>query len=255
MDSDTIFWIANGELVSSLESLGLEAWDEASLLDRKGMVRVSIGREGTSIRWSVFSGNWSSLYFAMDWLLNRPIPITLHYYLSGWFTERFTDADAARQRIHSIMAKSDVHLMTRTFISGVRPNESTYIPDLLERALTKGAVDPEQSIDCRFDPQIERFKVNRIGDQTPIARLWGITPVSYPCINGGSYDQKVSEIYPEVIRSGLPHYDHVYAAMTSKNSTVKWIPYQRVVLPRRFSDGQQGVTVISEVCPVDIKVV
>ena len=86
-------------------------------------------------------------------------------------------------------------------------------------------------------------------------RLWGVTPVSYPCINGGSYDQIVSEIYPSVIRTGLPHYDHVYAAMTSKDSAVKWIPYQRVILPKLFAEGQRGVTVVSEVCPVDINVV
>ena len=82
----------NGELVEELDRVGLEGWDEAALLDRKGVVRVTAGTQGTTIRWSVFSGNWSSLYFAMDWLLNRPGPITLQYYLMGWFIETFKES-------------------------------------------------------------------------------------------------------------------------------------------------------------------
>lgn len=255
LSDDNLHWVANGEIVNSLDQLGLEAWDEASLLDRKGLVRLKTDEKGTTVRWSVFAGNWSSLYFVMDWLLHQPRPITLQYYLVGWFIETLDDAVTARGRIHAIMAKSDLHLQSRTFVRSVNPKESTYIPDILGDALTHSPVSPDYSIDCMFDPEDERFKVKRIGTHTPIARLWGVTPVSYPCINGGSYDQIVSEIYHKVIQTGQPHYDHVYAAMTSKASAVRWIPYQRVILPQQFSDGQKGVRVVSEICPVDIKVV
>ncbi len=255
MSAEQSYWVANGEFVESLEKLGLQAWDEASLLERKGFVRLMVGHNGTTIRWSVFAGNWASLYFVIDWLLTKPAPITLEYFLVGWFSETVADPIAARERIQEIIAKSDIHLMSRTFVKSVNPNNAVFIPDLLQDALSKKPIMDDNSVDCLYDPNDDRFKVNRIGTQTPIARLWGVTPVSYPCINGGSYDQIVSEIYHTVLKTGLAHYDHVYAAMTSKESAVKWIPYQRVILPQNFADGQKGVRVVSEVCPVDIKVV
>ena len=46
-----------------------------------------------------------------------------------------------------------------------------------------------------------------------IAKLWGLNPVSYPCLIGHSYDEAVSRAYPLVTRTGDPHYDHIYAAM------------------------------------------
>jgi hypothetical protein len=252
--TDKLYWIANGELIDSLAKIGLESWDEAALLDRKGLVRVTTGPQGTTVRWSVFAGNWSSLYFAMDWLLNQQAPITLQYYLMGWFIETMKDPHAARQRIHSIMSKSDVHLQSRTFVKEVPP-AGFVIPDLLGDAMETRNIDDSYSIDCVYDEASSRFKVTRIGENSMIAHLWGIEPVSYPCINGGSYDQVVSAIYPEVIRTGMPAYTHVYAAMAFPNSPVRWFPYQRVILPKRFADGEKGVTVVSKAEPVDIEIV
>jgi len=33
------------------------------------------------------------------------------------------------------------------------------------------------------------------------------------------------------------------------------VPYQRVVLPRVFRDGSRGVRVVSQIAPVDIRVI
>ena len=255
MSDDNLHWVANGEIVSSLDKLGLEGWDEASLLDRKGLVRLTADGDGTTVRWSVFSGNWSSLYFVMDWLLHQPTPITLQYYLVGWFSETLNDPFTARERIHAIMAKSDVHLQSRTFVKPVAPDATTFIPDILGEALEHVTVQPDYSVDLVQDPGDSRFKITRIGSKSTIAKVWGLEPVSYPCINGGSYDQIVSEIYPHVIQTGQAHYGHVYAAMSFPNSPIKWFPYQRVILPQRFANGQAGVTVLSEFSKVDISII
>jgi hypothetical protein len=87
------------------------------------------------------------------------------------------------------------------------------MPPLLQDAWGDKAVKPDYSIDCVHDDSDDRFKVMRIGPGSPIAKLWGIFPVSYPCLMGNPYDQVVSEVYPEVVRTGEPHYGHVYAAM------------------------------------------
>ena len=152
------------------------------------------------------------------------------------------------------MSKSDVHLQSRTFVKQVDPGIVS-IPDLLGDVMAAQSADDTYSIDCKFDTDTSRFKVTRIGENSMIAHLWGIEPVSYPCINGGSYDQVVSAVYPEVIRTGEPVYSHVYAAMAFPNSPVRWFPYQRVILPKRFADGEKGVTVVSKADQVDIEIV
>ena len=62
----------------------------------------------------------------------------------------------------------------------------------------------------------------------------------------------MSRIYPQVSRTGEPHYDHIYAAMATPNGEVVWFPYQRVVLPLREGRNKKGVRVITELAKVDI---
>ena len=97
------------------------------------------------------------------------------------------------------------------------------------------------SIDCAYDPSSQRYRVTRVGPQSTIAKLWGLNPVSYPCLIGHSYDEAVSRAYPQVTRSGEPHYDHIYAAMASARGDVVWVPYQRVVLPLAQGRRARGV--------------
>ncbi len=58
-----------------------------------------------------------------------------------------------------------------------------------------------------------------------------------------------------MVATGQPHYDHVIAAMTTPNGSVVWFPYQRVVLPHYLPDGRKGVSVVSQVARVDIRLV
>ena len=132
--------------------------------------------------------------------------------------------------------------------------ESTH-PPLLRNALKDRTVLPDFSIDCVLDEVHKRFRVGRIGSETPIAKVYGFHPVSYPCINGLSYDYLVSEAYGKVVATGQPHYDHVIAAMTTPDGSVVWFPYQRVILPYSLPDGRRGVSVVSQVARVDIKIV
>ena len=248
-------WIDQGRVTEDLPSIDAGTDDENLALHRRGLVKVMFSQEaGTIVSWTVFSPNWSSLYYMMECLHLYPAPYHLHYYLAGWFSETIADARQARDRIHALIAKSDVHLLTRTYLKQAEPDPKI-MPPLLQDAWGDKAVKPDYSIDCVHDDHDDRFKVMRIGPGSPIARLWGIFPVSYPCLTGNPYDQVVSEVYPHVVKTGEPHYGHVYAAMALPNRQVRWMPYQRVVLPHRFPDGRKGVTVISELTPVDIQVV
>ena len=249
------FWIDQGRVVEELPSADGGVASEDIAMHRRGAVKVTVGQGGgTTVMWAVFAPNWTSLYYLMECLRLYPPPYHLQYYLAGWFSETIAESRLARDRIHSLVAKSDVHLLARTYVKEAEPDPKL-MPPLLQDAWGDRAVKPDYSIDCVHDDNDDRFKVMRIGPGSPIAKLWGIFPVSYPCLMGNPYDQVVSEIYPQVVRTGEPHYGHVYAAMSLPDRQVRWMPYQRVVLPHRFPDGRMGVTVISEVSPVDIRIV
>lgn len=249
-----VSWIARGRIVAPPEVDGAEPVSEDHLLEREGMVRIRHGLDGTEIKWSVFAANWSSLYFVLEWIESYPGPFTLKYYLVGWFEEHVETANEARDRIEIILAKSDIHLTQRTFIRAADPSRRD-MPPLLRNALVDKTALPDHSIDCIYDEAHNRYRVDRIGSETPIAKVFGFHPVSYPCINGLTYDQMVSEAYGQVVSTGQPHYDHVIAAMTTPHGSVVWFPYQRVILPRKRGDGSKGVSVVSQVARVDIRIV
>lgn len=249
------FWISNGRLVPKPQAEDGVAIPELVLLDRQGLVKVTVDATGATLKWHGFSASWSSLYFAKEWLCTFNGPYTLKFYFSGWFTETIADADMARNRIDELICKSDLHLSSRVYVRSVNA-EGRQLPAVLRDALETGHPRPEFSIDCSIEEESGRVKVERIGSSSAIARLWGMSPVSSPCLSGTSYDKAVSAAYREVLKTGEPHYDHIVAAMMGPDGEVSWIPYQRIVTPGPKLRGRRRlVSVVSEISPVDIAVV
>ncbi len=249
------FWIANGLLVARPDGPGEAGLPDRVLLDRKNVVKATVGEDGVTIKWHVAAANWASLHFVKAWIGARTGPFTLRYYLSGWFTETLDEVQSARDRIATIMAKSDVHLSSRVYTREFDP-AAHQLPEGLRACFEAGEAPAENSIDCSIDDASGRVKVERIGSHSPIAKLWGMSPVSTPCLSGTSYDTVVSRAYADVLRTGKPHYDHIYAAMMGPDGEVDWIPYQRLVMRHPASRGRRRlVSVVSEITPVEIAVV
>jgi hypothetical protein len=247
------FWISNGQLVPPKEAG--TSLPERLIPDGDNIVKIVADDSGTAVRWHGFGANWASLFFAKEWIARFPGPYTLHYYFSGWFTETIADPVEARARIDTLIAKSDLNLSSRVYIQSFDP-ETRKLPELIRRTLDAGEAPAEASIDCSLDFDTGRVKVERIGAQSAIAQLWGLSPVSTPCLSGTTYDKAVSAAYAEVLHTGRPHYDHIYAAMAGRDGEIAWIPYQRVVMPHAKRRGRARlVSVVSEVTPVEIAVV
>jgi len=245
-----VHWILNGRVQPAPE--GAEGPGvERDLLLRHGFVKITESGSGTTLRWGMFAANWASLYFAAEWVHGALGPFHLQYYSAGWFNERYDYAHGASDRIHHLIHKSDVHLSQTVYIRSA-PDQRNDVPPILQQALRNNAADEDCSIDCRYDPAANAFRVARVGRQSTIARLWGVNPVSYPCLSGHSYDRAVSRVYPHVTRTGAPHHDHIYAAMASVAGDVVWVPYQRVVLPLRNGRETGAVRIVAELARVDI---
>lgn len=245
----SVRWVGNGGFLPPSDAPFADE-DDRALIHRRGLVQVVLGREGVTLRWSLFAAGWSSLYAISEWVLGLRGPFQLQYYAAGWFNERYDDRWIVSRRIEHLIHKSDVHLSQRIYIHQA-PEAGPDAPSILRRALREKAADEACSIDCLYDEDLRCFRVVRVGAQSTIAKLWGLNPVSYPCLSGHSYDLAVSRAYPLVAQSGEPHYDHIYAAMASSRGDVVWVPYQRVVLPFG-AGGKRGVRVVTELAKVDI---
>ena len=253
VDTETT-WIISGQMMRERpEQGGLPAGDEA-LIHRYGALRVTSGPLGTEVRWATFTPCFASVIYVSSILCDLTAPIMLRYFLSGWFEELYQSAAEAGQRMLEVVVRGEIHLMRRVFIRAFEPVVAD-MPKLLHDVWIDGKADPDHSVDCIYEGSSGRFRVERIGPLSNLARLWGLAPVSYPCSNGNSYGRAVSEAYAEVMRSGRPHYDHVYAAMQTPDGNSVWIPYQRVILPMPRARGQTGVSVVTEGARVGFTIV
>ena len=223
-------------------------------IGRKGAVKIVETPEGTEIKWMLFAANWASLYYLAETVHLFSGPYTLRYFLSGWFTETVDSAVEVRMRIEQLIAKSDVHLCQHTFVKQIDPS-TTRVPHVLRDTLDDMKALPEFSVDCVYDEDTDQFIVTRVGAQSTLAKLYGMSPVSTPCLTGNTYDQIISAAYSQVVEDDEPYYDHVISAMVFPDHSVSWLPYQRVILPHRFPDGNIGVSVVTERAEVDIKVI
>lgn len=253
-ESCEIVWFLAGKTMSERPEEGNQPVGDEALLHRYGGVRIVTGALGTEMRWATFAPCIASLTFASEMLSDFATPYVLRYFLYGWFEEDFDTASRARRRIFDIMKRSDIHLMRRVFIRSFEPVVAR-MPLLLHNTWIDGQADPESSVDCIYEPSSGRFHVERIGAASSLARHWGMAPVSYPCSTSNSYGRAVSEAYTDVLRSGRPRYDHVYAAMQKVDGTVVWAPYQRIILPLLRSRGRPGVTVVTESAKVGFTIV
>lgn len=247
----SVHWVFNGRIIPDFDDTEAASLDERDLLKRRGYVKIAEEEQGITIRWSMFCANWASLVLVSEVVRSGYGPFHLQYYSAGWFNERHESPAGAADRIEQLIQKSDVHLSQTVYIQKAGEGRGD-VPALLQKALRNNAIEEDFSIDCTFDPSSQKFRVERLGAQSTIAQLWGLNPVSYPCLTGHSYDHAVSQAYPEVTRTGEPHYDHIYAAMASARGDVVWVPYQRVVLPLQQGRYRKAVRVVTQLAKVDI---
>jgi DNA-binding transcriptional regulator YdaS (Cro superfamily) len=195
--------------------------------------------------------NWASLMLAAKLTAACAAPFSLKYFNSGWFKELLPDVASCEERIETLMAKSDIRFSERAYTKVVVP-DLNFIPAALKRALETGDAPDSISVVCSVELEREATHVEHVGKESLIARIWGVSPNSYPCLNGHNYDRAVSPEYFRVIETGRAHYDHVLASMVRPNGELHWLAYHRVILPD-FKEVRKRVRIVSELAPVDIQ--
>ena len=246
-----VMWVRDGAFIARpLKDNGSDYQDK-TLIDHFGLVRIESGLHGSEVKWNMSCPNWASLMLAASVLPACAAPYTLRYFNAGWFAEHVNDATEAADRIESLIFKSDVRLSDRAYTAVVVP-DFKIVPQPLKAALNSGSAPDQMSVVCTVEPERESCQVDHVGKESLIARIWGVSPNSYPCLNGHSYDRAVTPEYFKVVNTGKPHYDHVLASMVRPNGEQHWIGYHRVILPEP-SSARKRVRVISELAPVQIQ--
>lgn len=245
------YWVHRGNLEPYVGGGDLSLEDEDRLL-RNGSVRLTTGELGTEIKWVVNSPCYTSLFKAIQWLPAAKPPYILRFFAIGWFEEVCGTPELAVMRVEQLLARGDRHFTSRVFIEQHSPAEKA-MPEVLQSAMQGNRLADEFAVDCSFDPDNHTFKIERIGPQSAIGRVWGTYPTSYPCQVEGSFGDPVNATYEDVLRTGKPRYDHILAALRLPDNALHWVPYQRVVVPRLIN-GKNGVVVFAQITRVDIQV-
>jgi hypothetical protein len=245
-------WIKGGQLLEPPKDINGVPLADRELLFKHDFVKVECGHGGTHCKWVMFGANWLSLYFVKEFIAGMIEPFTLEFFNAGWFSEKFDTALEARKRLEQLISKSDVRFSTRTFTRSFEP-QKTVMPKQLHDFWLAGEIDEESAVYCSVEEDREQTQVEYIGENSALAKVWGVSPVSYPCRSGHSYDRVVSKSYFEVVKTNRPHYDHVLAAMVRPDGVVQWLGYHRLILPHPTVFGRlPTVAVACEFAEVDI---
>lgn len=249
-----VFWIKDGALVERPLRPDGSDFSERVLLDHFHMVKILSTDNGTSIKWCMGSANWTSLLFALTFLRVSMAPYTITYMNMGWISEQFETAEEVMDRVEALLCKSDVHFSQRTYTRAFSTDDKA-MPEKLRAILDKGDAADDESVTCVIDMNKDSSSVERVGKKSVVGKIWGVSPVSFPCLSGNTYDRIVSRSYFEAVRIGRPVYDHVLAVMVKPDGEHHWVGYQRVIIPD-LSEGrlsQRHVRVVSELAPVNIR--
>jgi hypothetical protein len=245
-------WVHFG-ILEPISTLNSDTPQEEDAFFKAGSIRLTTGDLGTEVKWVVNSPCVTSLFKAIQWIESARAPFILRFFAVGWFEEVYREPRAAIRRIEQVLARGDRHFTGRVFIKESSENAAS-IPDVMKDALLGQGVSPEYSVDCTLDENCNMFRVERVGPKSAIGRVWGTITSSHPCQSAGSYGDPVNETYADVLKSNRPRYDHVLAALRLPDNALHWVPYHRVVFPRRNAKGEIGVVVVSQIAKVDIQV-
>jgi hypothetical protein len=246
-------WVQQGKIVPLKGAQIHYSHEEEERMLQSGSVRLTTGELGTEVKWHVTSPCVASLFTAMQWVAGVRAPFILRFFAVGWFEEVYREPAAAVARMEQVLARGDRHFTGRVFIQQATL-ESALLPDVLKAALEGQPVPPDYAVDCTYDENSHAFRVDRVGAKSAIGRVWGTFTTSHPCQSEGSYGDPVNATYDDVLRTGKPRYDHVLAALRLPDNALHWVPYHRVVFPKRTGRNEHSVEVISQIARVDIQV-
>lgn len=199
---------------------------------------ISVRAEGnvTSVRWDPRYPDTASIATAVEKIYEANSATNLIFYKDGWFRETFPGPHAAVERFHAIHTLKDVAISKAGFIKN-RPFDPDTLPPLIKLMMRFPRVFKDYAIEAIFDENNEDYPITYAGPKCATAKILGTDWLNDPDLDLGTqnqaWDREVTRPFGEVLSSWKPRYDQVLAALARPGGEPVWVPYHRVVLPRR----------------------
>jgi hypothetical protein len=248
------FWVRDGRLVGRIKRADGTDFSDKAQLEHFSAVKIDVDANGTTLQWHMASANWASLLYAVTFLKTLPSPYRMMYFNMGWIEETAADVNRLATRIEQLICKSDIHFSQRIYTKEENISLSA-VPDNLRDAFESSAASEEDSVICNVDADRRVSSVAQVGENTVLAKIWGVSQVSFPCLSGNNYDRVVSESYFDAVKRNRPIYDHVLAVMVKPDGEHHWMGYQRVIIPDLTPGPRKQVRVMSAMAPVNINLI
>jgi hypothetical protein len=251
MDAQEL-WIRDGQIILRPTTDDGKKIPDKVLFFYHNLVKIELATSGITVKWTMFRANWTSLLFAKQWLSPYLGPFSFVYFNAGWFTEKYEHNVEAITRLDNLIFKSDIRFSASAFTKKFE-TKTAHTPHEFAHMWKTGSFEEASAVHCIINIDQHQTKVEEVGSNSALAKIWGVSPQAFPRLSGHSYDRVVSPPYYEVARTLRPHYDHVLAAMTNPDGEVRWHGYHRIIFPGEKKLGNYAtIKVVSEVAQVDI---
>lgn len=237
-----------------------------------GMVFVSIGPAGITIRWSVKDVHDFSLVAAIRFLVLVPDPrrVVVEYFFGGWEWRVAENPQAAINMLEAARGLRSTVPIMRPFVKQMALSDIRSANPLLrsgygtwERADGVLAVSGDTAMRCYlehclvFSPshRTDKLIYRYLGQEAALTnfkgRNWAASVLGKSCGRAweGASPGTVSDVYEDVLRRDEPRYDHIRARIPRAGREVEWVSYQRLLTPMKDRHGCPALLCLAVTTP------
>ena len=249
----THHWIDRGQ---SLPRLGPDSFkDDLNLPFRHfSLVQVRTQANVTHVRWDPRHPCRSSICAAVEAVLKAGTAAMLHYYKSGWFSEPCATAEKAAIRIFEIQDAKHVDILKPAFVRQTAYDFKN-IPPLIRLMMSNPYIYGEYAVETVYDGEDDWFPATFSGRHSASARILGSDWIEQGLLGESALnrdaDDEITREFAGVLNTWKARYDQIMASLAREDGEPRWVPYHRVVVPRKTKDGYGTANLIA-LGPVDL---
>ncbi len=247
-------WIDRGK---PLPSLGPDYFKGNLNLPFRYFALIQVRSVGniTQVRWDPAHADKASIDAAVQAIMQANAATTLVFYKSGWFKEHYSSASDAAARLLMVGIMGDVKISRSAFIKEQNCRFDR-LPPLIKLMMRNRQMYHDYSIETAFDERRNWFPPTRSGRLSATAQVLGPDWITNGALheepqNKPADDEMVRE-YHGVLKSWAPRYDTALASLARDGEEPRWVPYHRVVLPRKTKRGGFGTSNLVALGNVDL---
>ena len=219
------------------------------------LVQVRSTANTTEVRWDPAHADWASIDAAVAAVMEVDTSTTLVFYKSGWFKEHYSTASEAAARIYMVQTMKDVDLAHAAF---VKPLDYSFekAPPLIKLMMQNPYFYANHAIEHWYNEADGTFDPSWSGPESATTKVFGPDWIERGSLAGSERnreaDDELVREYQGVLDDWTPRYDQILVALAPDDEEHIWVPYHRVMVPRRARRGGFGTSNLIALGKVDL---